>query len=156
MNIKKLIKKYPFIEIDKDCTNDKLTWLDYLDPGWNIALGDSLCSDLKKALIEDNCLDNFKFIEIKEKFGQLNLFCDGYKSNARKILDKYSELSKYICAHCGKPARYITMGWIYPLCEDCIKELNETNYKTIENFYKFDSYEDVLKEIDRIKNNDKI
>ena len=147
-----LIKQYPFLEINKVCTEKGYTWLNDLEPGWNKAFGLDLCNELKNALIKDNKLEDFTFIQIKEKYGELHLYASNYGEETKKVLTKYSTLSKYICAHCGKPAKYITTGWILPLCEDCIKQVN-SGYISIEEFYKFDSFEDILKEIDNIKYN---
>ena len=38
------------------------------------------------------------------------------------MIDKYEDLSSITCINCGKPAKYITTGWICPYCEDCISE----------------------------------
>lgn len=152
MTKKDIIKEYPFIEINKECSKKGYTWLDELEPGWNKSFGLNLCKDLKDALIKDNRLEDFSFIQIKEKFGELNLYANNYGNNTKKVLAKYKTLSKYICARCGKPARYITIDWIYPLCEDCINNVRN-DYKKIEDFYIFNSYNDVLEEIDNIKNN---
>ena len=38
------------------------------------------------------------------------------------ILAKYEMIAKYICVYCGRPAEYITKGYIASLCEDCWKD----------------------------------
>ncbi len=155
---KQLIDKYPFLKRDiyepyLDIQEDEFTWLDDLEPGWKIAFGDDLCRELADAIKKDNCKDSFGFDQIKEKFAQLRLYAHGYDydKEVAKILNKYEELSSFICGHCGKPAQYITKGWYYPLCEDCIKLING-DYKNIEDFYNFKSYNEVIEEIDKIKN----
>ena len=65
---------------------------------------------------------------------------------------KYEELSTYICGSCGEPATHITTGWIYPVCSSCMKNIN-SKCVPIKEFYKFDSYKDILKEIENIKTN---
>lgn len=142
-----IVNEYPFLKIDDDC---HFTWLDSLEVGWRKHFGAHLCYELKEALIKDDCLDKFEFLDIKEKYGELRLYAWGYGDNAHDVLAKYEELSKYICGHCGNPARYITSGWIYPLCEHCIKEINGS-YTPIEDFYDFSSYQDVIDEISLIK-----
>ena len=62
------------------------------------------------------------------------------------------ELSKYICGHCGKLATKITSGWYYPLCDDCSKEVHST-FTDIANFYSFNSYDDIVAEVEHIKSN---
>ena len=39
-------------------------------------------------------------------------------------MSKYEKLSEEVCIHCGKQAKYISLGWISDLCEDCAKEIN--------------------------------
>ena len=45
------------------------------------------------------------------------------KCRVNDIINKYSDLSSRICINCGKPAKYISKGWISPYCEDCAKEI---------------------------------
>ena len=146
---KALIEKYPFLKIEG---YDDGTWLDDLEPGWRIAFGKELCDELLESLLKDNCLDEFKFFQIKEKFGALRLYAFGYGECTKEVLAKYEELSKYYCGHCGNPARYITRGWIYPLCKDCISKVN-SSYVPIEEFYGFESYDDVESEMKNIIEN---
>ena len=156
---KKLIEKYPFLEI-KDSewwnpiskSNDILyTWLDDLEPGWREVFGECLCKELARALKEDECENKFHFLQIKEKFGSLRLYATGYGDKTKEVLAKYEELSKYICGHCGKTATKITTGYIYPFCDDCIEKVND-DYVNVWEFYGMDSKEDVDKEIENILN----
>ncbi len=149
-----LIEKYPFLAVEDPYEPDNWVscWLDDLEPGWRAAFGERLCEDLVKALKEDNCEDEFKFEQIKEKYGSLRLYASGYGEHTKHVLAKYEELSKYICGHCGKVARYVTSGWIYPLCEECMLKVN--SYRVpIEEFYGVETYEDIQKEIDSIQTN---
>lgn len=157
---KKLIEEYPFLKITnyyRDVVENfdsqyEYTWLDDLEPGWRKAFGDILCEELKESLLADECFDEFEFQQIKEKYGSLRLYASNYGENTKNILSKYEELSKYICGHCGKPATKITRGWIYPICDDCIRDINGS-YSSIEDFYEFNNYDEVLEEIENIKEN---
>ena len=152
---KNLIKKYPFLArgiYDYDTKEYEFTWLDDLEPGWRIAFGKNLCEDLDKAIKEDNAEDTFMFLQIKEKYAELRLYYEGGGEAVKHCLAKYEELSKYICGHCGKPATRITTGWYYPLCDECIKEVNSDSMP-IEEFYNFGTYNKVLTEIENVKNN---
>jgi len=51
------------------------------------------------------------------------------------IIRKYELLSEETCIDCGKPAKYITTGWISPYCEDCVKHTYDS-YLSIEEYYK--------------------
>lgn len=147
---KMLMDKYSFIKI-KD---SEYSWIDDLEPGWKKAFGEDLCKELNKAIKEEGCEDTFEFLQIKEKYGSLRLYASGFKRDGEvdKVLCKYEELSRYICGHCGKFATRITAGWIYPLCDDCIKKVRGES-SSIEKFYDFNSYEEILEEINNIKNN---
>ena len=152
MKNEELLEKYPFLKINdsSESGNWSNCWLDDLEPGWRKAFGNTLCEELAIALKEDDCEKEFHFEQIKEKYGALRLYASGYGMKTRDVLTKYEELSKYICGHCGKPATKITRGWIYPLCDSCIEDI-AGGWSSIENFYDFDKYEDVQKEIERIK-----
>lgn len=55
------------------------------------------------------------------------------------IIDKYTELSRNICINCGKPAKYMSKGWISPYCEDCAKEMMKgSEYNLRDSFTPID------------------
>ena len=75
---KELVEKYPFLLFDydplfdEDIPPDKVyesTWLDDMDPGWRKAFGEDFCEELLQALKDDDYLEGFDFIQIKEKYG---------------------------------------------------------------------------------------
>ena len=80
-------------------------WLKDLEPGWYEAFGGNLYNELITSIEEDGCKNSFEFEQIKEKYGSLRLYASGYGDKTREVLHKYEELSKYICGHCGKPAK---------------------------------------------------
>jgi hypothetical protein len=45
------------------------------------------------------------------------------------IINKYEKLSYKTCIMCGKPAKYITEGWISPYCENCIKDVHDSYHE---------------------------
>ena len=40
-----------------------------------------------------------------------------------EIIESYSRLSEITCVNCGKPANYISTGWICPWCTNCSKKI---------------------------------
>lgn len=57
------------------------------------------------------------FVQIKEKFGTLRLYCDGGNSVTSHLV-RYAELlSSVTCEKCGCPGRRISLGWIKTLCD---------------------------------------
>ena len=101
------------------------TELDSMDKGWREAFGMNFCKDLRKALIKTGgykLLFRFRILQIKEKYGRLEVYCIGYNDEINKVISKYSELSEKTCIRCGKPATWISKGWISPYCDDCVPD----------------------------------
>ena len=101
------------------------TELDSMDKGWREAFGMNFCKDLRKALIRTGgykLLFGFRILQIKEKYGRLEVYCIGYNDEINKVISKYSKLSEKICIRCGKPATWISKGWISPYCDNCVPD----------------------------------
>lgn len=101
------------------------TELDSMDKGWKDAFGMNFCKDLRKALIRTGgykLLFRFRILQIKEKYGRLEVYCIGYNDEIDKVISKYSKLSEKTCIRCGKPATWISKGWISPYCDDCVPD----------------------------------
>lgn len=111
------------------------TELDNMPTGWRKAFGMQMCVELREALIEDNDLNRWRIVQMKEKFGELRLYDNGHKkgSHVPFIIDKYAVISRRTCILCGKPATRITMGWISPYCDDCCPEGRSV---TVEEYFK--------------------
>jgi len=135
---KQLCEQYPFLlprniwtdEIPKDF-DYSYTELDAMPDGWRKAFGLQMCKELKQELIKINKMDEFRIVQIKEKFGELRFYTNWTTNEIEAIINKYTELSRKTCINCGKPATVITTGWISPFCNDCIKDIND-NYEPIE------------------------
>ena len=102
-----------------------ITWYDYIPNGWRLAFGKQLSDDIKKAGKESRKRLGYKswknlisWQQIKEKYGELRLYASA-TDEIMHVLEKYELLSSGYCINCGKPARYMTQGWIEYLCEDC-------------------------------------
>ena len=95
------------------------TWLDDMPIGWRIAFGEQMCKEIKEELIKNNELDSYKIIQIKEKFGGLRWYDNSGLPGMQFIIAKYEALSEKTCINCGKPANWISKGWISPYCDDC-------------------------------------
>lgn len=102
------------------------TELDGMEPGWRKAFGIQYMKELKKQLKKDKMLFKWRIMDIKEKWGQCQLYCNYGSDNLYKIIDKYEELSYKTCINCGKPATKISTGWISPYCDDCIGDRSFT------------------------------
>lgn len=113
---KLLLKKYPFLWINGSDDSH----LDCLPKGWRLSFGSELCKEIKKALLESDCLSNYTILQVKEKYGALRWYDAGSPVEVSKIVEKYTRISEQTCIHCGKLATRITTGWISPFCDDCL------------------------------------
>ena len=97
--------------------------------------------ELKAILEKADYVDKFRFVQIKEKYGTLRLYHEGVPEKIYAEVEeweaKYDGLSEKTCIHCGKPAKYVSIGWISPWCEDCAKEIGDTIIKIedVEDFF---------------------
>lgn len=128
---KKLCKRYPFLIIrdwktDEPC-NFEFTYLDDMPIGWRKAFGKQMCEEIRKVLVKENYLYDYRIAQIKEKFGQLRWYDDGAPSSIykeiRDIIYKYEEISEHTCIWCGQPATKISLGWISPWCDKCAERM---------------------------------
>ena len=88
--------------------------------GWRKAFGNMMMEELREVLIEENFLDGFRILEIKEKWGELRLYTNYHNDKIERIIKKYTTLSRNICILCGKPDTHMTYsGWYSPVCEEC-------------------------------------
>ncbi len=129
---KALIEEYPYLQPRKAATGEVHPDYDYqfivgeydLPEGW-MQLFLQACEDIKYPLEKAGQRNEFRFMQVKEKYGQMRLYHSGASEEVNDILDKYEFLSEQVCSECGKPAVAITRGWIYPFCEEHIKDFTE-------------------------------
>lgn len=124
-------KKYPFWSF-KNCYSKKIdystTWYASIPFGWRKAFGKQLSEEIKKVgkeYLKNNkgkkWDDIISFSGIKEKYGELRLDASSI-NQISKVFEKYELMSIGYCISCGKPARYMTKGWIEYYCKDCCLE----------------------------------
>lgn len=146
MNFLKIIKnyffclKYPFYKIYNvrgKFIGYNYTWYDAIPEGWQKAFGKQLSLDLRAQLKNEKQLKEFRFAQIKEKYGTLRLYPHTASEEAYSILEFYELLSFDYCIICGKPTKYFVPGYFY-LCEDCIKKLpfDKDSYEPIQEFIR--------------------
>ena len=134
MNNKILCKRYPFLKIYNLRTGKKIkpynydiTWLDDFEHGWCKAFGYQMLEEIRDDLIKCNYLNDFRIIQIKEKFGSLRFYIGSVPTSSKifQIINKYEELSRHTCMWCGAPAKtYDKNGWFITLCDNCKEKLN--------------------------------
>lgn len=148
---KELCKKYSFLSwygdplyvgYSEDKVEYNFTWEDELPEGWRIAFCPQIWDELKTILEKANYVNDFRFAQIKEKYGTLRLYHCGVPEEIFEEIcaweSKYDKLSENVCIHCGKPATYMTTGWITFICEDCLKEYQgrAVPIEDIDTFYE--------------------
>ena len=140
---KELVEKYPFLIIrtdwytgkplSEDEINYEHTWWDDIPEGWAKAFGIQMCDELLEILKEGNCLNDYRIVQIKEKYGGLRWYDNGIPLEIREKyytwLKKYEDLSFETCIMCGEPATHKTRGWINYVCESCYNEIESKRIK---------------------------
>lgn len=135
LNDKRKLQEYKVLNwIDKNIL-DKIfiiptyTELDAMPKGWRKKFGIQICKEIKQSLLKAGgrkALNAYRITQIKEKFGSLRWYdYGGTEEMFNTIIPKYEELSRKTCIDCGKPAKYISRGWISPYCEDCAKDKDD-------------------------------
>lgn len=118
-----IVKRFPFLRVrDIDGNADMnakfpMTGLE-IPNGWH-SLFFQMCDDIKPILEEKGLLNDFYFIQVKEKYNTLRCYASQSVQEVDEILQKYEAMAKYICTVCGKPAEYETKGYIASFCKDC-------------------------------------
>lgn len=91
---------------------------DILD-GWYPLLK-TLCEDIERECKKDTSLD-FKFTQIKEKFGFLCVYCRNANDRIYQLIDSAEYESENICEKCGSEEDVTTDGdlWDKTFCSKC-------------------------------------
>lgn len=117
-----LIARFPFLY----CKGTILyTWNDSIDKGWRKCFAHQMWVEVKREL-KHTPGSSMHIYDIKEKYGALQIDC-GATEGVHDILNKYEYISLRTCHICGRPAKYVSEGWIEAYCEDCAKNNNITN-----------------------------
>ena len=121
---KEMVKIYPFLQVrDIDGTIDEKARFPMIPleipDGW-YKLFFQMCEDIKPLLEQEDVLDKFYFIQVKEKYNELICYSNGVASlEVEQIIQKYKYISRYVCTNCGKPAEFETTGYLASYCNEC-------------------------------------
>ena len=136
--------EYPFL-IPRDIEGNRDEGFDYeclgleIPNGW-YKLFLQMCSDIKPILEKEGVMDDFYFLQCKEKYNELACYSNGAASlEVEHILQKYKYLSHFICTKCGKPAEYETTGYLASYCYDCWKDF--VRHQKVNQLEFIDTYE---------------
>jgi hypothetical protein len=85
-----------------------------------------LSAALEPLCMPDQWDDHLRAAQVKEKFGTLHFYLDGYSSldeNERGLVDGLVRAAEYLssvtCEACGRPGTRRNDGWIRTLCDGC-------------------------------------
>ena len=129
---KQLCDRYPFLIPLNGWTGKPVedydyewTYLDDIPVGWKKAFGVQMCEELRDILIEADCLDKYRVVQAKEKWGGLEWYDNGAPERIydriQGVISKYRDISKKTCIKCGRPGKMVNDGWISPWCDDCLQ-----------------------------------
>lgn len=111
-----LQKRFPkfFVDLWGDPKETCLAFGIETRDGW-YGLIESLCERIGEAPPE------FKFTQIKEKFGLLRIYSRGGTVETNGLIDSAENASRWVCEVCGGTNHVSTggTGWITTLCQGC-------------------------------------
>ena len=133
------------------------TELDAMPNGWRKCFGIQMCKEIKQALLRDGrkVLKNYRIEQIKEKFGGLRWYDEHFNDEVASIVKKYEYISERTCSVCGRPAKYLTRGWIEPYCEKCVPEKQKDSAQRYLSDIPFYGYTD-MEYYEKHKNDKKV
>jgi hypothetical protein len=117
----KLIAQYPSLFRDKDKpeTESLMCFGCECGDGW-YGIIDAVCAVITGHAKQNSKTADFRWTQIKEKFGALRLYhfggADDYIVGALQMAES---LSSRTCETCGKPGTRRGGGWVVTLCDDC-------------------------------------
>lgn len=127
---KALIKEFPFLlprnrfsgKVSEDY-DYSYTEIDMGFPeGWFKAFGMEMLREIKAELVKINYLEDYRVMQIKEKYGSLRWYDSSSTKEIVSIVSKYARLSELTCIRCGAPATKSPGGWISPFCDTCYND----------------------------------
>lgn len=106
--------------------------------GWWKAFGGDMVKDFYEAWthLDDEQKEEFSFLQVKEKFGELRIYACPFTSEMNEICHKYESKSRFVCISCGKAATKVGNTWISPYCDKCAeRRLPNEKFTPITVFY---------------------
>jgi len=94
---------------------------------WGLEVGDGwfdLIHDVCKKVLPI-ASPEFRFVQVKEKFGRLEMYTSGANDQIHEIINDASEKSLTICEECGKEGKLIESNrhWFRVRCDECWERL---------------------------------
>ena len=122
------MKEYSFITPDYSLQNNLMAFGFDCGKGWTPILID-LCDKIQN-LVDANLetYKDFKFLQVKEKFGGLRVYTNFDTPEIEKLIDEAEDRCSKTCEVCGKPGHMTYRGmWAQTLCNRCYKKIEISN-----------------------------
>lgn len=117
------LSKYSITEVDPTLKNNLMAFGLDCGEGWHPLIKELL--DRLQSLVNSVSpdLNNFRIVQIKEKWGTLRIYTNFSTYEIENIIDEYEQKALTICEMCGKPG-YLRedLAWIQTLCDFHYKE----------------------------------
>jgi hypothetical protein len=116
---KKLYESFPKLYRQKDLSIQEscMPWGIETGSGWF-----KLIYDLSKKISE--IAPECEAVQVKEKYGTLRFYVNGYNDDVETLIDEYEKLSAKTCEICGdtKTAKQRGKAWISTICNKCARD----------------------------------
>ena len=95
---------------------------------WGFCVGDgwfNIIYDMSKKLealileMPEKERQNYKAVQIKEKFGGLRVYLFSETKEMEEIISEAEKLCDITCEKCGAEGRFRSKGWCIVLCDNC-------------------------------------
>jgi hypothetical protein len=116
----KLVERFPTLFIGRTypLTESLMGFGCECGDGWHTIIEDA-CEKIAKHC-EDRGLNDFAFMQIKEKFGSLRMYANIEDGYIGEVIDTAESKSGETCERCGDAGTQNSSGyWISTLCERC-------------------------------------
>lgn len=117
----KLVSKYPELFRDKNSppTESLMCFGCECGDGW-FEIINRACERISSHIKNRKEDTDFRWMQIKEKFGGLRLYEFGHSSEyIQGVIAMAESMSYCTCEQCGKPGAPKGKGWITTLCDEC-------------------------------------
>jgi hypothetical protein len=120
MNTKEMLETYPEL-FGTELSPKKSLMVFGIEAGkgWK----DIVLSYLPKIskIVKENNIDDFRIVQIKEKFGSLRIYTMGNSNeDIKNLISEMEEKCSYTCEKCGSKEGILrTNGWVRVICDEC-------------------------------------
>lgn len=115
------MKEFSFIKPDPTLKNNLMAFGWECDLGWNPMITELF--EKIQLLVDTNPeYKDFEVLQVKEKLGELRVYCSSYPEDIDKLIDECVDKSYHTCEICGNEGRIRQKEkgrWLKTLCDIC-------------------------------------